>query len=1478
MSLSLMSSPSSYPGEPKERLSLARGNNTLRPNEEQVDELVFANSLIDPRANPEAVANDVAMAPVGKSGVETKAGKDLDGLAMEAALRAFPDREAASNTILLSEIEQRLREDPVHTMLMLGDQMEEGSYDQYQTYLRSRRMATVLQTLDKEYETGLLGSVGDALAAGVSAPLNFVTANWNYSQPEFRELYAMLDDPYVSEDDLLKKARALFDFEVDRSGWLTDKNSQYYHTARQIFIEGGFGTEGGGDKAINGIFGLLDAATLGGTKTAASFFRGSTALARAASGNRTLMFGGHKAAAAKLKAAVEAGGDVDGATFNSLLPIGGRAPEINGNILDYDFSNVSSSAMRGIGNTFGLNKRLQEMSYRSTLNREAIDANYDAIKQRVFDDLDKAHRGEYLLNHGVASEGDRLFSWQVYGTTKGNTFKLRPDGTPFNEKAVSALTKKLGGEVKLMKVNDGEGVLVRVSNLERRKFDDLIENPFNPQESWEVRGHGIGKMFGWISSARSRLDNQTVAAALEAESNLNSLKSNFVRDIQSTFRGLSDADYDGLDTMLKKISDGELSQKYSTHMTDAEFTKEWASAFDGAMPSKEVLGAYRYATELDDIVWRENSLDAFLRAEDAGFKNTVRVKESPFPVAIKPASGLEGKTAVDVVTGVKLTAEKLKGRKGALFDVMDDMVEEGSPRQVFVPEGHSIQRMAPQDILPFKPGFSREYVGMNQLIRSGKSTLGYASTRKIAQEALGEIENIRSALRELGITSKMSGRAVANRLKALSPAARTQLDNVVKSNTSWAHDIDDLAGFSRWLHAENPDFMSNRIGIAKKGEDIDGRVAPVYAKRETDMIGGLDSRSRAPIRNLNGQVADTLGGFEAMYRSTEKALQRRAWRSVLTVESKRWLDAALAGNLLQNPENMKGLRGLAPLRNAKIDASASNKHAIFEQTRKDLLRMFNQEERIGDTFLENAGNWLADIAVEGGVSARLSEKIRNGTANLPDMFRSLAYNLKLAWFNPVQLAVQSSQMAQILAIAPGKTVQSIPMAIGARVYRQALRSMGPKSAAEVRRGIAQMYAKHSPLDVDAFDDFLQAIQDSGRLDVHNAVAEAGGANLKLGLNANRKLNAIGNINHRIFFEEGERWPRILSGAVSYLETVEKYGAKGMKSRVARDDWWRRQDDLTFNMTAAMSAPWQRSNWAVTFQFMGYMTRFAEMFMRRTGLSAAEKTRLAMGQLILFGGTGAGLVSPWMDKSRASGGMFSGMSDQEFDLLRDGAIGAIYDGLGLGAISERIAPAAGLMDWYENATENSWAEVFFGPGGGTAGSLITDVLDGAVNIFAYKGAVAKDDLLKVATNVSSLSLASRVYMGLAYGNYYTRSGSLVYDDIQPSDVLGMMVGGTPDEVDAFYRQKGVNKKLRDAANEIGKNVGRMLDNYRTAYEAGDTETAANLSRQIYATIAPLSPHDRQVVKKFAEPKYRSLVHSSMLRSIDNGISIYKEFSE
>ncbi len=1401
---------------------------------------------------------------------------------------------------------------------MAGDGTPGTSDDMYKALMADRWARAIDEVSARFPNDGYSGATLDFFTSIYAAPANFLVGNWFWDNKAVEDLWVKSRDPSFSQDELVDELAKLFEKEVDTSDPFADRNWFYFQDFLDVAAQKGLGDKVTPQMVLNA------AGSLFGVPGGALGLKATTALVRG--GSRTLAGVAPRGKYTSWLTGRFASGKTNPGQVYSSIPTAGKFPELPNGPMDFDIVSAGVQAGRNSTTQNQLAAWLRSIRFRNPIDVDKLKANYDKIVATFYKDiLPKRAMGSRLLNAGLI-KGDRygvaatqegnLVGWGIFGHASGKPFKLvkedtlapgtytRIEGTdlvlPEGGWAADAL-KRAGPDAKLVWLGNDEAAIVKAFSLDASKFGDDLVDPFVLQQQRAINDTAIGHLADALFSTAGRLDKQTVSAFLQSEAIQGRVTKELKELVSGTFGQLNKQELANLDTFLKSITDGEWGVM-SRHMTDAEVNLAWHTKF-GRPATDAERAAYRTMTEIDDIVWSIEADRVLKEYIDQGFDRVFRVTDAngnTQRLIARPADNIpRDEFAINAADGTIVRAEDMDRTKGMWFETSTRHGYQHASgrefRNVWVPNSE-VGRAGPighVDALGWRPGFSRQYVGANAFVkqdtvirtgggtgkRAGKpKTLGYANTPAIAERAANSINEILGFVRKaLPQGKRLSHKEVVARLKQAGPAFRQSIKTVLAKNNHWGGDVDDLDELIKFIDEEGINVYDD-VTIALKGETI--RVAdPDEAGKFLNfggswgdpadrVVSGTSSRSHKPLRNMSGDAPETLGGYEALFNSAQKSLFHRSWSAALDTEAKRWWEAAKGK--VKNPEDLEKLPAMARLRAAELNPSEGTGVARLEQARKDILRTFGQEDKWGDTWFQKLGDTLAELildakalkrmGIEKVTDARLAEGVRSKAARLPDELRKLAFNMKLGLYNPVQLMVQASQMVQVMAIEPRYSMRALPLAVAMRAYRVA----GPAARKEI---IERTWKLAGLKSADEAEDFFELMEQSGRLDIGGSIADKGGMLEGPKLDQPSAWATIRN-NHRMFFEEGERWPRILAGATTYLKKLDELGADTLarKSRAFQDDWWRTQDDLTFNMTSALSAPWQRSNLSVTFQFMTYMTRTAEMILRKNGLTVGQKARLIAGNVLAYGGTGLG-VAGLMEESKLSGGWASGVDDESYQLLRHGAIGAMWNAAGLGDVSTRVAPAQGLLDWWNTFSEDSFVEVVSGPGGGIIRDVSEDSWAILTNLYNYQGTTTKQDVAKLATNISSASNALKLYYAIRYNQYFNRSGELVASEMDGADAVSILLGVDPKDVGDAYRSISAQKAVKQGAIEAGKMIGTLMDQYSMAREEGDVARATNIRDQIFAAIAPMSPWERKKAERFWRSRYESLFESVMARELE-----------
>lgn len=325
--------------------------------------------------------------------------------------------------------------------------------------------------------------------------------------------------------------------------------------------------------------------------------------------------------------------------------------------------------------------------------------------------------------------------------------------------------------------------------------------------------------------------------------------------------------------------------------------------------------------------------------------------------------------------------------------------------------------------------------------------------------------------------------------------------------------------------------------------------------------------------------------------------------------------------------------------------------------------------------------------------------------------RSITFNAKLGLFSLPTMIVQMAHAPLIAAIAPRHGTKALMVT---PILRTALLAQDPKVIDEIAKraekldlkgfGDLQMFFKE--FRHHGFDNFgaNQVYEDAARGD---ALIEGWGSKfLKKG---------------RMFFEEGELVPRMTAYGTSVREWVsnmDNINPKGLPidSVEGRKYIVQRTNTLTLGMTRADLQQGLKGGVAgLAFQFQSYPLRAIDaIFLPSKGLSPAERTRLALGYLVIAGSAGLPFVESFTDWTLNTFDKELENPDWVYKTLYNGVV----DGLVMASTGEdtnfssRVGLGAWVDEFYKSITDENknFFEVLLGPSGSTTSGAMDTVIE------------------------------------------------------------------------------------------------------------------------------------------------------------------------
>lgn len=407
--------------------------------------------------------------------------------------------------------------------------------------------------------------------------------------------------------------------------------------------------------------------------------------------------------------------------------------------------------------------------------------------------------------------------------------------------------------------------------------------------------------------------------------------------------------------------------------------------------------------------------------------------------------------------------------------------------------------------------------------------------------------------------------------------------------------------------------------------------------------------------------------------------------------------------------------------------------------------------------------------------------------------RAVAFHSKLGFFNPVQMFVQMQSLANVMALAG--PVNGFKGA-GAAYLMRRLAHTGEKAIIDdfAQKATAFGWKK------DEFLEMYDAFRKSGLYEV------AGEAALRDDV-FDPKLfrSTFGAFLDKgtMFFNEGERAVRMSAFAAAYQEWKIANPGIALTNREL-GKVMTRSDTLSASMTRASAAQWQNGLLSIPTQFLAYNARIAEQFFSKR-LTTQEKLRAFGLYSTLYGvpSTIGAVVGVWpfyedIREEAIKRGV--NVHDNFYKVFSEGVLSAGFSMI-TGKdynFSQRYAPGGTTMFRDLIRGDKGFFETMGGPSASIMGDIIKTTFPLGRSLWELTRGQSEDfptrkeDWWSIATNVSTLGLATRIYTAVEYGKYISKNNVQV-GNMDNMDAMMAVLGVSPQQIADTYLTSKANKE-------------------------------------------------------------------------------------
>lgn len=615
---------------------------------------------------------------------------------------------------------------------------------------------------------------------------------------------------------------------------------------------------------------------------------------------------------------------------------------------------------------------------------------------------------------------------------------------------------------------------------------------------------------------------------------------------------------------------------------------------------------------------------------------------------------------------------------------------------------------------------------------------------------------------------------------------------------------------------------------------------PRYAKERSENLLDVYTADKGTVVKMEWE--SILSPMDALASATKNMIDVRAMEDYAIKSTNDWVQEF--GHLLDvNPEVLKA-NPRYYLENPTYKSSIDKDQA--EAARISMLSLFRQIDTMDSGRNVVKDKVLSKVFDVSGEKARDFLDTNWYTAkDVQTFIRRTAFDLKLGFWNPKQLFLQSAPIASTIAISPRSGIQG-------------MRAMVPTRMAlltgddAVVRGLYNKFGKIMGWEKDDWLNMVSSMKQSGFATVGGDHTYLDQVSLKspgrqaLGRIKNSPVGKAAS-THRVFFNEGELSARIMAYSTAYDEFVKRNPGK-VPDRFQQGAILSRAKTFTQNMTRESNAPWQRGWAAVATQFMSYHMRVAEQlwdggFGSGKKLSQGEKLRFLGGMSLLYGGGTAVSMTlpifPTRDVIR-DWAAEAGIDMNEYpvaDAVIDGMVTKSVEGLFGAKVDFSNFGPTGIPTLYDLFNEDAtFAEAFLGAGTGIMGDLGESVKNLAYAYGYSDGDVTQDDLMGLLRNIASVDNVTKLIIGLNSGKYLSRKGTYITDISESEAWFQAIFGTAPERVAETFAKSSALKRMKEVQTQGEKLYEEYHRNAMRALEAGDEDSYRIYSKRRDAVAA------------------------------------------
>jgi hypothetical protein len=483
--------------------------------------------------------------------------------------------------------------------------------------------------------------------------------------------------------------------------------------------------------------------------------------------------------------------------------------------------------------------------------------------------------------------------------------------------------------------------------------------------------------------------------------------------------------------------------------------------------------------------------------------------------------------------------------------------------------------------------------------------------------------------------------------------------------------------------------------------------------------------------------------------------------------------------------------------------------------------------------------------------------------------RGFAFDMKLGFFNVAQFPLQIQTAVAATTMSPKFGMQGFAMG---PTLRHFLRSKTDEAE------LVNLWRERKVHELGGFDSveelhaFAKSAKQSGFFNLnnlHSLIGEYGPSSVA-GAGILRSDGALRTAG-RFFFNEGEMANRAVAWRIAWGE-AKTQGIKDVMSPEFQRLVASRAEDYSFRMSRTSTAAWQQGALSIPTQFWAYNMRMMEA-MLGSSFTREQRLRLVLGQTFLYGSAGlpvAGYLTGLGKEAAGDAPKFEGegAGSAALAMLDRGLYDtALYYLTGADVlVGKRMGTGGFLEDRAQEFLPTKMKELLHMSGfgseknfgdmmGGATTSIMFDTTGTLFNIikhgFAESGGdlgqpLLKDDMIRAASNISTMGNLAKAYFVFKYGTYKTNKGSTPVSGLDQGlsvEALATLLSFQPGEMDSIEAMMSKTTNRTKLVKEIAKEVG----NLRTRM-VNEPDNREELAKSVQFLMQNIDPDIREAVRR------------------------------